>query len=91
MPKHFSPTKLAQLVHDLAGPLTALSMCYPEVQKQVEKGGGAGISDQYLGKCAELCGVALEETMQNLKKLQQYVEVCVVQKDHPPESAGEGI
>jgi hypothetical protein len=82
MPRSFSPTKLAQLVHDLAGPLTALSMCYPEVQKQVGKVRGSHIADKHLDKCAQLCGVALEETMQKLKKLQQYVEVYEVQKNN---------
>lgn len=82
MPKPFSPNKLAQLVHDLAGPLTALSMCYPEIQKKVGKGRGAtNTADEHLDKCAQLCGVALEETMLKLKKLQQYVEVCEAQKD----------
>lgn len=75
MHKPLPPTKLAQLIHDLAGPLTVLSMCFPEVHQKVEQGRGSHPSDLHLKKCADLCEAALEETLQRLKKLQRYIDV----------------
>jgi hypothetical protein len=66
-------TNLQTLLHDLAGPVTVLSMCFPEVEKQLDKGRNIPPSP-HLHRCIQLCAAALQETQQKLKKLQVYGE-----------------
>jgi hypothetical protein len=75
MPKPLPITTLARLVHDLAAPLTALSMCFPEVEKKVRQKKGASWSDLQLTRSTNICAAALEETLHQLHKLQQFTEL----------------
>jgi hypothetical protein len=48
-------------------------MCFPEVEKQLEKGRKIPTSP-HLHRCIQLCAAALQETQQKLKNLQAYGE-----------------
>jgi hypothetical protein len=69
-------TQLTEMVHDLAGPITALTLTMPEIEKAVR----AQQVPQKTKLYVDLCQSAIVDIQQKLKKLHQFAEIAQIKQ-----------